>query len=106
MVAPNKTWMARLVTDTLAPGYILGCVGLLLAVHGPRELTALVTAVLTGLAAGAIITTGWKVSGHTGIAGATTPPPRRQQACSLVFSPSAPSSCHFANEQLSGQRRS
>ncbi len=42
---------------------------LLVIVHAPRELTALVAAMITGLAAVLLVTHWWKVSIHTAVAG-------------------------------------
>ena len=60
----------RLVPFTAAIAANLGGIGVLLAVHAPRELIALVLAILGGLAAGGVITIWWKISGHTAVAGA------------------------------------
>jgi membrane-associated phospholipid phosphatase len=60
----------RFVPVAVALAANLAGVGLLLAARAPRELIALVAAVAAGLAAGAVITARWKVSGHTAVAGA------------------------------------
>lgn len=60
----------RLVPFAAAVAANLGGVGVLLAARAPRELIALVLAILTGLVAGGIITIWWKISGHTSVAAA------------------------------------
>jgi membrane-associated phospholipid phosphatase len=60
----------RFVPLAVAVTANLAGIGLLVAWHAPRPLIALVTAVVVGLAAGAVITIWWKVSGHTAVAGA------------------------------------
>lgn len=60
----------RLVPFAAALAANLGGIGVLLAAHAPRELVALVLAILGGLAAGGVITIWWKISGHTAVAGA------------------------------------
>jgi membrane-associated phospholipid phosphatase len=60
----------RFVPVTAAAVANLAGVGILLALHAPRALVALVLAVLAGLVAGGIITIWWKISGHTAVAGA------------------------------------
>lgn len=60
----------RLVPLAVAVAANLAGVGVLLAAHAPRELIAVVLAVLAGLAAGGVITIWWKISGHTAVAAA------------------------------------
>ncbi len=60
----------RLVPLAAAVAANLAGVGGLLAAHAPRELIAVVLAVLGGLAVGGVITIWWKISGHTSVAAA------------------------------------
>jgi membrane-associated phospholipid phosphatase len=60
----------RFVPLAVAMASNLAGLGLLLAMHAPRDLIAMVATVLAGLAVGGIITVGWKVSGHTAVAAA------------------------------------
>jgi len=60
----------RMVPLLVAIGTDLAGLGLLAAARAPRPLIALALAVLCGLVLGLAITTAWKISGHTGVAGA------------------------------------
>jgi membrane-associated phospholipid phosphatase len=60
----------RIVPLLVAIATDLAGLGLLAGAGAPRPLIALVLAVLCGLILGLAITTAWKISGHTGAAGA------------------------------------
>lgn len=59
----------RAVPLLIALGSVAACAALLAAVDAPRELTALVLAMLAGLAVVLAVTHWWKVSIHTAVAG-------------------------------------
>jgi membrane-associated phospholipid phosphatase len=60
----------RFVPLAVAMASNLAGLGLMLAIHAPQDLIAMVATVLAGLAVGGIITVGWMVSGHTAVAAA------------------------------------
>lgn len=61
----------RLLPLAVAAGWAAAGVAILGIVGAPRQLVALVIAMLTGLAVTAAITTRWKISLHTAVAGGT-----------------------------------
>lgn len=61
----------RLLPLAIAAGWAVAGVAVLGILGAPRQLVALVIAMLTGLAVTAAITTRWKISVHTAVAGGT-----------------------------------
>jgi membrane-associated phospholipid phosphatase len=61
----------RRIPFLLAIASVLVGLALLLALHAPRQVVALVVAMLTGLAATMLVTLWWKVSVHTAAASGT-----------------------------------
>jgi membrane-associated phospholipid phosphatase len=61
----------RLLPLAVAAGWAAASVGIMAILGAPRQLIALLLAMLAGLAVTAAITTRWKISLHTAVAGGT-----------------------------------
>lgn len=60
---------SRVVPLLVATASVASCAALLVIIRAPRELVALVVAMLVGLLAVLLVTRAWKVSIHTSVAG-------------------------------------